>query len=381
MGDRLDEMLKDALAPSEVPDVMLNQKILHRAEGDLRMRKPLIKTIPVLAALGIAVLAAGSFTAYAGWKYLGTEQVAQNIRDSKLADAFKGEGAVRINDSQSYGGYKFTLLGMVSGKNLSQYAAEANGEILDDCSYTVLAIEKTDGSEMPKQVDMGSFLVSPFIRGEDPLRMNIYYMDGGASAFVENGVEYRLVECGNLESFAGRGVYLGVLDNTFYDKDAYHYDKKTGEITRNENYKGINALFNLPFDTSKADEEKAEAQLKKWKAEVESDDIKGEDEEEGENSDPLDGWTPERLKKEGAAVKGATVTYPASKFHELVATPDWEWNGMSGSGGSLVPDAFFKKNEYGSKIVGGAGDGKEQVFDLMERSKKDGSITISVYHN
>lgn len=81
-------------------------------------------------------------------------------------------------------------------------------------------------------------------------------MDGGCSSFVKDGVEYRLVDHDNIEAFAGRGVYLGVLGDTFYDRKAYNFNKTTGEITRNESYKGINALFKLPLDQSKADEKR-----------------------------------------------------------------------------------------------------------------------------
>ena len=56
-----------------------------------------------------------------------------------------------------------------------------------------------------------------------------------------------------MEIFADKGLYLGVSDSTFYDPKAYQYDKATGEILRNEAYDGLNALFQLPIDASKAD--------------------------------------------------------------------------------------------------------------------------------
>lgn len=55
---------------------------------------------------------------------------------------------------------------------------------------------------------------------------------------------------------------MGVNSGSFYDSAAYNYDAATGEISRNENYAGVNALFRLPVDTTKADPAAAEAYLK-----------------------------------------------------------------------------------------------------------------------
>lgn len=281
MNDRIDDLLREALTSSEKPDVKLNQRILDRAGEKTNMRKPFYKTLPVVAALSIAVLATGSLTAYGAWKYLGTEQVAEKIGDEKLADAFKGKDTISVNESQVYGGYRITLMGTVSGNNISEHLVKANGKLRTDRTYSVVTIEKEDGSPMPDTSDEdydNNFLVSPFIKGEDPAFLNVYHMDGSCSWFVEDGVEYLLMDHNNIEAFADRGVYIGVLGDVFYDRDAYNFDKKTGEITRNENYNGVNALFELPLDKSKADEEKAQKLLDNWYA----------DDEDTENADDTD---------------------------------------------------------------------------------------------
>ncbi|MPM92080.1 hypothetical protein SDC9_139214 [bioreactor metagenome] len=68
--------------------------------------------------------------------------------------------------------------------------------------------------------------------------------------------------------FAYKGAYMAVSSSSFYDENAYEYNKETGEITRNENYDGVNALFDLPLDKSKADEDGGEKyineMLKEW---------------------------------------------------------------------------------------------------------------------
>ena len=65
-----------------------------------------------------------------------------------------------------------------------------------------------------------------------------------------------------LHKFAQRGIYLGVSDGTFFNAQAYQMDDKTGEITRNESYEGVNALFKLPIPAFLGDEAAVEEYLK-----------------------------------------------------------------------------------------------------------------------
>lgn len=274
MSDKLEELLKDALTPSEEPSVWLNQSIVRKAKEDNLMKKSFFKTLPVVAALAIGILAVGSLTTYAAWKYLSAEQVAEDLGDKKLTDTFQSkDGTISINESQISGDYKVTLKEIVSGKNLSDFlVTEDNGEIRDDRTYVVVSIEKKDGTAMPDtsddDYDKVPILVTPFIKGEAPWQMNIFYMNSGASTMVKNGIMYRIIDCDNLEVFAKRGVYLGVLDEQFVNNTSYAIDKETGEITPKKSYDGMNLLFNLPLDKSKGNEDAAERQLAHWKGEA-----------------------------------------------------------------------------------------------------------------
>ena len=103
-------------------------------------------------------------------------------------------------------GYHVTLLGLVSGKDITQFERKSNGEILYDRTYCVTAIKKEDGTPMPDTsqdayADL-NFFVSPLIRGCDPWKYNVFTLCGAYSEFVENGVLYRLTECDNVEIFA-----------------------------------------------------------------------------------------------------------------------------------------------------------------------------------
>ena len=86
MSGKIDDLLKEALIPLKKPDVQLNQKILRKAMEGNNMRRPFLKTVPVMAAAAVAVLTAGSLTAYGAWKYLAAEQVAEEASGKKLAE-------------------------------------------------------------------------------------------------------------------------------------------------------------------------------------------------------------------------------------------------------------------------------------------------------
>ncbi len=58
---------------------------------------------------------------------------------------------------------------------------------------------------------------------------------------------YQLLECNNVENLADE-LYICVIDSMFYNARAYQYDEVTGEISRNEEYEGLNALFVLPIE-------------------------------------------------------------------------------------------------------------------------------------
>ena len=225
------------------------------------------KRIAVAAGIAAAVLVAGGGTTYAAWRYLTPTESAVALNDKKLAEAFSGEDAVLVNETQTVGDYRTTLIGIVSGEELTDHAMTAGGEIRADRSYWLLAIEHADGTPMPDisspEYGEETFLTSPFIQGLEPWKYNIYTFGGGYSEFVQDGVMYRMAECDNLELFADREVYLCLADENSAGiiNQAYTYDEASGEINRNEAYEGCNALFTLPLDRAKADPEKAESYL------------------------------------------------------------------------------------------------------------------------
>lgn len=263
MNREYEDLLKQALTPMDEPDIRLNQRILQGVKEEEVMKKRSYKRIPAAVLAAALVFGLGSMTVFAAWKYLMPNHLVEEMQDEKLADAFSGEDVVFVNETQSYGGYNVTFLGVVSGEQLSEGLRISNGELYADRSHIVVAIENADGTPMPDTSEDAyaelEFFVSPFIKGYHPVEYNAITMAGNYTDTVEDGVLYRLLECDNVEMFADCGLYLGVQDSTFYQAQGYKYDETTGEISRNESYVGLNALFNLPIDASKADPEAAAA--------------------------------------------------------------------------------------------------------------------------
>lgn len=279
----LDVLLRRALVPAEEPAEQLNQKILNSAadketrtgriekmrdktKNGLEKRK--MRRMPAVALAAAILLGAGSLTAYGAYRYLTLNGAVEEMGDEALVKAFSGEYATVINETQSYGGYDVTLMGIVSGENLTEQVRISKGVIRSDRTYVMVAIARSDGSPMPDFGEPGEtgeerdFFVSPLIGGYDPAVINAVAMRGNYSEMLLDGVVYRLLDCDNVEIFADHDLYLCVIGgNTFYDKNAYLTDEETGKIIRNDNYDGLNALFRLPMDPSEANPEEAEKYL------------------------------------------------------------------------------------------------------------------------
>lgn len=390
----MDELLRNALSCKEEPDYWLNQKIIRKIQEkereDMSKGSRKIK-VPAAALLAAAVLFVGSVTGYAAWKYLTPGQVAETAEDKGLAAAFQSEDAVAINEVQEYGNYRITLLGIVSGKNLSQYTMEDGaGNILDDRTYVVTAIENVDGTPRPDTSEDSygedAFFVSPLIQGLNPAVYNSVTMDGGYSEIVENGIQYRIAECDNVEKFADRQVYLCVNDGSFYNNDAYSYDEQSGNISRNEGYQGVNALFTLPLDKSRADKDAAEEYIKnkenEWNGSKEAEEAESQDMEENDITDQaakeVENWKLEDFEKNTELVK------------ELEIAPnkegDFEYKYEIGEDGSGSEGTIWK--ETLSELDEGnmaktrtimSGSGENTAYVETYTLKEDGSLLLRVY--
>lgn len=263
-SEQYDELLQQALSPMKEPSDELNQKIISQLKESKNMR-PIFKKKVAVALIAATLTLITSVTAVAAWQLLSPKEVASQIGFEELAKAFESEDAITINESQTSGGYNFTLLGVVSGKGLMELEGQSL-EIKEDHTYTVVSIANEDKTPMPKTSsdDYGKvpFFVSPLIKGQIPWQVNAFTLGGGYSDIVKDGIMYRLLECDTVEMFADRGISLCISTGLSYDTQAFNWDEKTGEVAVNKNFKGANVLFDLPLDVKKADSKKAEQYLK-----------------------------------------------------------------------------------------------------------------------
>lgn len=277
-NDRLDEIMKMALASEVKPEERLNRSIIQQWKEQTDMRKWTAGKIHAAAAAA-ACLVLVTVTAGAAVRYLNSKEIAERTQPKEIAAAFEGQDAIEINEVKEAGGYRFTLLGITKGAALVESALS---EVIPDLegTYATIAIERLDGMPMPSTSEDAygdlSFFISPLIEGLTPWQYNIASMNGGYADFEERGVLYRFISCDDIEKFADHNIHLCVIDSAFYDTNAYHYEESTGEITRNEEYNGINLLFDLPIDAEKADPVAAEAYLKELEASWTSDEADGE---------------------------------------------------------------------------------------------------------
>ncbi len=368
--------------------------------------------IPRVAAVAAVVLVlTGGVTAYAMWRYLSPTEVAEEIEDKKLTEGFQSGSAIDTkSERQQYGGYNVVLLGLLSGEDLTDYEAETNGELKKDRTYCVVAIDRADGSPMADGDVMEnleqSFMVSPYIQGKDPRKINIFTMGGGAITFMKDGILYKVVDCDSLTAFADKKIYLAVTDGDQLipeikvvkksesgtedkagEKVVYIYDKNTGEIRRNENYKGLNALFTLPMDESLANPDKAAETMKEWTGADEGEEAEEEDEPEDPETkkvhDYLDKNIEEVIQRDFDLMEENMQTAKPDKDGEY----HFKWkfekekDGAKGSFTGTKEEIFFgRKNlKPGAVICTGYSIGDEYVFTQLFRLNKDGSVTVMPY--
>ncbi|MGJ0845895.1 hypothetical protein SAMN02745784_02004 [Tissierella praeacuta DSM 18095] len=354
--EKLDKILWQVLSSDNEPDDSLNRKIINRIGERNRMRGTNKRRLSVSAMVAILIVAT-SISAFAAWKLLTPKEIAENLGDKGLALAFDGEGAVAINQTQTIGGYKITLMGIVSGKEISDFK-HSSEELFPDRTYSVLAISKVDGTPMPEPLDPlydeMSFLVSPFIKGQHPKDLNIFTMNGAASWFIKDGVMYRTMECDDIEVFSDRGLYIAVMDE-FDIINAYKFNAETGEISRNTAYEGINALFDLPIDPSKGNYKEAE----KYIQTLLSDDEEVSDEELPEIEELLkDGTLIQDSVQKVVPDEEGMITYYFAE-HKLKA----DINNL------------FEEGQVGFSDSRYMDDGNILVFSRDD----DGSITVMTY--
>lgn len=379
--NNLDILLKSALSSSFVPDHELDLRIIQKAGEIELIGSRNTKKIPALVIV-FSILLFCCVTAFAAWRFLSPKDIALEYGDKELSEAFKSKDAIFLDESQTYGDYTITLLGCVTGSDISNFAAQGYN-IKSDKTYAVVAISRTDRTPMPDissaEYAETSFFVSPLVQGLNPMKHNIVTMNGGYSEIINNGIMYRMIECDNVEIFSDRKIYICVTNTVFYDNNAYIFNESTGEIAVNSEYKGMNLLFDLPLDKQKADKEAADEYLRKrdnslFNNETDIiDEAAPQEESSTEVTEPidivkeiLDNWTLICEKRITPDEEGK-VYYSFKKKNGHMTT------------GVIVVNAVFPDGATGySKDVWYTG-GDELVNAYLTYKDKNGDIIVSMY--
>lgn len=384
--EKLDLILKQALSPEiDECDVKIKTMDMERKENMINyeenknFKKSSVKSWKhaAAAAAAIAVTMVSSITAYAAWRYFSAKDVAAEIADNRLAQEFEQNNWMDECETQTYGNYDITLLGIVSGDEISSHLSKTDsGEIDGDKTYMAVAIAHSDGTPMPdsSKTDEEQFYVSPYIEGLDPARYNASVLGGNNTLFVSDGIQYRLLETDNIECFADRKIYIGVSEGEAYDDKAYVYDSVSGAISRNESYEGVNALFTLSIDSNLADQKKAAeviAAMDNYEAGGEYTEILSE----------ADRWvnsiTPENIDEKAAPLESSRQVLSLSEFVEYVMGEAAD--GADVDAEAAVLDEYFPDGAGMSEIMTKSAASKEDAYVETYTLNSDDTVTILRY--
>lgn len=384
--EKLDLILKQALSP-EIDDCDVKIKTMDMEkkenvinyEKNKNFKKSSVKSWKhaTAAAAAIAVTMVSSITAYAAWRYFSAKDVAAEIADNRLTQEFEQNNWMDECETQTYENYDITLLGIVSGDEISSHLSKTDsGEIDGDKTYMAVAIAHSDGTPMPdsSKTDEEQFYVSPYIEGLDPARYNASVLGGNNTLFVSDGIQYRMLETDNIECFADRKIYMGVSEGEAYDDKAYVYDSVSGDISRNESYDGVNALFTLSIDSNLADQKKAAeviAAMDNYEAGGEYTEILSE----------ADRWvnsiTPENIDEKAAPLESSRQVLSLSEFAEYVMGEAAD--GADVDAEAAVLDEYFPDGVGMSEVMTKSAASKEDAYVETYTLNSDDTVTILRY--
>ncbi|MCI8405001.1 MAG: hypothetical protein HFE49_08895 [Clostridia bacterium] len=218
------------------------------------------KTIKGILCIAAVIAALLGTTVFAAYHLMTASEIAEKADYHELADIM-AEGDTNFDIApQQCGDYTVELLGITTGKNLSNFTDDVD----DDRTYIIGSISRTDGKPI---LDYAGLMLTPLVSGYEPWDVNIFTLGGGKSEFItdDNMMNYFVYECDSLEMFADHTVYIAVYggissdgDSTGFapSRDIFTMDRD-GSIRFADGYKGGGAIFTVPLDKSKANPQKA----------------------------------------------------------------------------------------------------------------------------
>ena len=208
---------------------------------------------PVVIAAVIALLVV---SASAVALRLSAAQVAEEMGQHTLAQAFENNNAIAVNETIETGDYAVTLMGLTSGANLD----DLNADIDVTHTYAVVALDRLDGTPLENETfDFISHTVTPLVSGYAPWLVNNWTLGASATGAAVDGTYYFLLDAAELGVFADHTVYLAFYDSGFAPGAEMFTVGEDGSIAFADNYQGAHALFVLPLDETLADPAAAQA--------------------------------------------------------------------------------------------------------------------------
>lgn len=232
-------------------------ELLHQRARELEKENTIMrfgnkKKLALLTAAAVALLAV-SVSAVMLW--LTPAQVAEHHGQPLLAEAFDGPDALALNESVKSGDFEITLLGLVSGTNLTTW----NEDVDTSHTYAALALRRLDGAPLENETfDFTQYTMTPLVAGYAPTAVNNWTLDAFATGFDQDGVYYYLLDTASLEKFADHTVYMAFYEGGAPSNTVFQV-ADDGSISFAEDFTGVQALFTLPLDPAKADTAAAEA--------------------------------------------------------------------------------------------------------------------------
>ena len=236
--ETVDIKTSDMISPDKI--IALTKKKIKEDTTDMNTPQKTIRVFLIAAA----IVAAFSITALAAYQFLSSGEVAKQLEDHKLAEYFSKEDIKFNFEPQTSGDYTFQLLGIASGKNLSDFA-----DTDSEKSYIVGAISRADGKKL---TDAPDIMVTPLVAGYKPWQVNAFTLDSGKRSFLHNGTDYFIFECDNIEIFADPTIYIAAYEGIAPGAETFRMEAD-GSIRFQDSYEGVKAMFTLPMDPSKAD--------------------------------------------------------------------------------------------------------------------------------
>ena len=167
---------------------------------------------------------------------------------------------------------------------------------------------------------------------------------------------------------------------------SYQFEESTGEITRNESYEGVNALFQLPLDATKGDREKAEAYIEQLEKELSGagDDFSDENSAEQDSDEiklitkGIKDWTEKELEQRAKLLEDLTQTLTVDEKGYI--TYSYQKDGMGSFEGTILVESIFEEGQVGmSKSKQIINEDEKEVYIETFTREEDGTITLKVY--